>query len=178
MSIKYTNVNLNLENKVDLQTIFKKSPGYTVEKIPNKAGKDIYFESELIARYFKKNGFYQFLDESKINSKKILTKKLEPDNAILVLASNKLFIIEVKFQNATGLIEEELLLCDFERKQYMKLLSPLGIRIEYVYVLNDWFKKPEYKDILNYIISVNCYYKFNELTLAWLGLPTKKIKSD
>jgi hypothetical protein len=37
--------------------------------------------------------------------------------------------------------------------------------------LNDWFKKPEYKDVLNYINSVNCHYKFGKLPLAWLGLP-------
>ncbi|GAB4415533.1 MAG: hypothetical protein OHK0032_11690 [Thermodesulfovibrionales bacterium] len=38
----------------------------------------------------------------------------------------------------------------------------------------DWFNKPVYKDVLDYIHSVNCHYKFNELPLAWLGLPTKK----
>lgn len=27
---------------------------------------------------------------------------------------------------------------------------------------------------LDYIESVNCHYKFNELPLAWLGLPTGK----
>ncbi|MGE4547689.1 MAG: hypothetical protein AB7E28_07955 [Desulfurella sp.] len=43
--------------------------------------------------------------------------------------------------------------------------------MEYVYVLNDWFRKKEYKDVLDYIQSVNCHYKFNELPLSWLGLP-------
>ena len=41
-------------------------------------------------------------------------------------------------------------------------------------VLNNWFKKPQYKDVLDYIHSVNCHYRFNELPMAWLGLPTKK----
>jgi len=36
-------------------------------------------------------------------------------------------------------------------------------------------KKTEYKDVLDYIQSVNCHYKFNELPLSWLGLPVKKI---
>jgi hypothetical protein len=47
-------------------------------------------------------------------------------------------------------------------------------KVEYVYVLNDLFKNPSYKDVLDYINSVNCHYKFNELPLAWLGLPTGK----
>ena len=46
----------------------------------------------------------------------------------------------------------------------------------YGYVFNDWFKDPSYKDVLDYINSVNCHYKFNELPLAWLGLPTGKTK--
>lgn len=53
----------------------------------------------------------------------------------------------------------------------LKLVTPLGLRVEYVYVLNDWFRKKEYKDVLDYIQSVNCHYKFNELPLSWLGLP-------
>jgi len=63
-------------------------------------------------------------------------------------------------------------LCDFKRKQYQKLVRPLGLRVEYVYVLSDWFRKPEYKDVLEYIESVNCHYIFNTLPLAWLGLPS------
>jgi hypothetical protein len=43
--------------------------------------------------------------------------------------------------------------------------------VEYVYVLNDWFKDPCYRDVLAYIQSVNCHYKFGSLPLAWLGLP-------
>ena len=57
----------------------------------------------------------------------------------------------------------------------MKLVAPLEIKVEYVYVLNDWFRKPEYKDVLNYVNSVGCHYKFNELPLAWLGLPIKQV---
>jgi hypothetical protein len=28
-----------------------------------------------------------------------------------------------------------------------------------------------FADVLDYIHSVNCHYKFNELPLSWLGLP-------
>ena len=106
----------------------------------------------------------------------MLSKKLLPDDAMLVIVRETLFIIEVKHQQVLGSNnDEELMLCDFKRKQYLKLVSTLGLKVEYVYVLNDWFKKPEYKDVLDYIHSVNCHYKFNELPLSWLGLPTKKV---
>lgn len=50
-------------------------------------------------------------------------------------------------------------------------MSQLNIEVEYIYVLSDWFKKPEYKDALDYIISVGCQYYFEYLPLHKLGLP-------
>ncbi|MBW6486961.1 MAG: hypothetical protein K0B01_12515 [Syntrophobacterales bacterium] len=166
---------LNFESKVDFQKLLEKIPGYSVAKIPNKAGMGLFFEGKLVARCFKKYDFYRFLDESKVNWQNMLSKKLLPDDAMLVIVRETLFIIEVKYQQVAGSVDEKLQTCDFKRKQYLKLVAPLGLKVEYVYVLNDWFKKPAYKDVLDYIHSVNCHYKFNELPLAWLGLPTKKV---
>jgi hypothetical protein len=165
---------LNFESKVDFQTLLGKIPGYSIDKISDKVGMGVFFEGKLVARCFKKHGFYKFLDESKVDWHKMLSKKLLPDDAMLVIVRETLFIIEVKYQQVAGSVDEKLQTCDFKRKQYLKLVAPLGLKVEYVYVLNDWFKKPEYKDALDYINSVNCHYRFNELPLAWLGLPTKK----
>jgi hypothetical protein len=40
-----------------------------------------------------------------------------------------------------------------KKQQYTKLFKPLNIEVEYIYILNDWFHKTEYKDVLNYIGS-------------------------
>ncbi len=165
---------LNFEKKVDLYTLLEKIPGYNLKKTKGKAGIEVYFEGRLVARCFRKYEFYRFLDENKIDWKKIISRKLLPDDAMLVIVRDTLFIIEVKYQQVAGSVDEKLQTCDFKRKQYLKLVTPLGLRVEYVYVLSDWFKKPEYKDVLDYIHSVNCHYKFNELPLAWLGLPVKR----
>ena len=77
----------------------------------------------------------------------------------------------------TGLnFEEKVDFLDLlkEIKGYIVRKSNKKAGVEYVYVLNDWFKDPSYKDVLDYINSVNCHYKFNELPLAWLGLPLGK----
>lgn len=60
---------------------------------------------------------------------------------------------------------------DFKKKQYKRLLASLNFEVEYIYILNDWFKKPEYKDVLAYIHSVGCDYYFNYIPLQRLGLP-------
>jgi len=167
-----THTGLNFEKKVDLIDLLKGINGYNIKKSDKNAGLEILFNGKLVARAFKKHDFYRFLDENFINWKRIISKKLLPDDALLVIVRETLFIIEVKYQQVAGSVDEKLQTCDFKRKQYLKLVQSLGLKVEYVYVLNDWFKAPLYKDVLEYINSVNCHYKFNELPLAWLGLPS------
>jgi hypothetical protein len=171
---------LRFEKKVDLHKLLSEIPGYSLKKEANRAGLTVFYRETPVARCFRKNDFYKFLEENNIDWKKIISRKLLPDDALLVIVRETLFIIEVKFQKVAGSVDEKLQTCDFKRKQYQKLVYSLELKVEYVYVLNDWFRKPEYKDVLDYIQSVNCHYKVNELPLAWLGLPDNKeyVKSE
>ncbi|MDR2410898.1 MAG: hypothetical protein LBE13_22690 [Bacteroidales bacterium] len=165
---------LNFEKKADFHKLLQKVAGYSLRFISGKAGIGVFFHGKLVARCFRKHEFYKFLEEENIDWTKIISKRLLPDDALWVIVRETLFIIEVKYQQIAGSVDEKLQTCDFKRKQYMKLIAPLELKVEYVYVLSDWFKKTEYRDVLDYINSVNCHYKFNELPLAWLGLPTGK----
>lgn len=156
---------LNFEEERDILEILKKTRGYSIK------GNVIYFRGKEVARSYRKHGLYRLLAERKIDWKKLVSKRLLPDEAIYILVNNALFIIEMKFQNVSGSVDEKLQTCDFKKKQYKKLMAPLNIEVEYIYILNDWFKKPAYKDTLNYVISVGCQYYFNYLPLQKLGLP-------
>jgi hypothetical protein len=94
-----------------------------------------------------------------------------PDDAIYISNGKELFIVEIKFQAVSGSVDEKLQTCDFKNRQYKKLFNPLGISVKYVYVLNKWFEKPEYKDVLEYVKSVGCYYFFYTIPFDFLGLP-------
>ncbi len=166
-----TKTGLIFEERIDLISLFKKIKGYTVESTNNNAGAKIFFDNQEIARCFKKYEFYNFLQEFDINWKDYLSKRLLPDNGLFVIVRDTLFIIEIKFQQVAGSVDEKLQTCDFKRKQYSKLVKTLGWKVEYVYVLNDWFRHPSYKDTLDYINNMNCHYLFNEIPLKWLGLP-------
>lgn len=168
-----TGTGLLFERKVDFLSLIVKVPGYSTRKSP-VAGTDILFDGRVVANCFKKHEFYKFLEDKGIEWKSLISKKLLPDDAILVILRETLFIIEVKYQEVAGSVDEKLQTCDFKRKQYVKLVSPLNLKVEYVYVLNDWFRNPGYKDVLDYIHSVNCHYRFGELPLAWLGLPSRE----
>jgi len=160
-----TKTGLVFEGTTDLSEFLNSQNGYKVED------GNVYFNDELVGRIFKKYGFYKFLDELKIEWKDLISKRLLPDDSIFVIIANTLFIIECKFQQVAGSVDEKLQTCDFKRKQYQKLLAPANIEVEYIYLLSDWFRKPEYKDVLDYIHSVHCYYFFEYIPLVKLGLP-------
>ena len=159
---------LNFEKEVDILELLSNTKGYSIK------GKNIYYNGEMVAQSMRKYGLYKYLESKKIDYTKILSKRLLPDEAIYVIVNNTMFIIEVKFQKVAGSVDEKLQTCDFKRKQYAKLMAPLNIEVEYIYILDDWFKKPEYKDVLDYIISVGCQYYFKYLPLQKLGLPVPK----
>lgn len=160
-----TKTGLLFEEEADLATLLAKQPGYTVQR------ENVYYQGELVAHVFKKYAFYRYIERLGVDWKKHLSKRLLPDNCIYVIVNNTLYIIEVKFQHCSGSVDEKLQTCDYKKKRYQKLLAELNYEIEYVYVLCDWYKKPEYKDTLEYIISVGCKYYFNYIPLQKLGLP-------
>lgn len=159
------------EGQVDLATFLAAQEGYEVIKTPKGKSAEVFYKGEKVAQIFKKHGLYAYLDQNGINWRDYLSSQLLPDDCIYVIVNNTLFIIEVKHQRVSGSTDEKLATCDFKRKQYRKLLSRLNIEVEFVYILCDWFKRKKYKDILDYIISVNCQYYFNYIPLHKLGLP-------
>lgn len=156
---------LVFEKKTDILSLLKTKKDYEVKQ------NVIYYKGEEVAKSFKKRALYRFLKSEGVDYTKIISKRLEPDEALYVIINNTLFIIEMKFQKVGGSVDEKLQTCDFKRKHYAKLLAPLNIEVEYIYILSDWFRKPQYKDVCDYIISVGCQYYFEYLPLQKLGLP-------
>ena len=159
---------LNFEAKTSLQDKLVSLEWYRIEN-----NSSVYFQNNKVAVIYQKNDLYKnLLEPNWINYKNFISKKLLPDNAIYVIVKNTMYIIEIKYQETAGSVDEKLQTCDFKKKQYERLLRPLKLIVEYCYVLRwDWFKKPEYKDVLNYIQAVWCKYFFDEIPLDYLWLP-------
>jgi hypothetical protein len=84
------------EGDVDLATFLNKQNDYEVNDT------NVYFKGNLVARIFKKYGFYKYLKERGINWEDHISSMLLPDNCIYVIINNTLFIIEVKTQHIGG----------------------------------------------------------------------------
>lgn len=157
---------LRFEARKSLEDVIRPLPGYSI------SDDVVYFNGQEVAKFYTKNKLYKKLLEPKgVDYKKLISKRLLPDDAIFIISNNTLFIVEIKFQEVAGSVDEKLQTCDFKNKQYQKLLSPLGIKVKYVYVLNDWFGKKEYGDVLEFVRSGGCYFFFHEIPLDFLGLP-------
>lgn len=111
-----------------------------------------------------KHELYRYLSKKGIDYTTLISKKLLPDEAFIDLENSRLIVYEKKFQQAAGSADEKPQTCAFKILQYKKIAMALGLKnVTYTYIFNDWFKKPEYKDMLDYIKSVDgCDYFFWE----------------
>jgi len=163
-----TTTGLNFEKERDILKLLSLKKGYDVKD------NVVYFKNEEVAKSYKKYDFYRFLESKNIDYNALLSKRLVPDEALYVIIKNTMFIIEMKFQEVQGSVDEKLQTADFKKKQYEKLLTPLKIKAEFIYLLGDWFLNKKYADSLDYIKLVGCDYYFREIPISKFGLPIPK----
>jgi hypothetical protein len=157
----------SFEDKVELtETLMAK--GFMLET--SFVGKSLRDVGGVRGLLFKKGDLYKFLRRERVDYRRLLSKKLLPDNVFINYGNKTAYVIEVKYQSNAGSVDEKLQTCDFKRRQYLKMFAPLGYRVEFAYVLNSWFQKPEYKDTMEYILGSGCRYFFKEIDVAFLGL--------
>jgi len=156
-----TKSGLIFEEKTDLKKTLLDN-GFTINF--NK----VFYEKKFLGIIFSKNSFYKdILEKNNIDWKKISSKKILPDDGIYLKSKKKIIIIEKKFQKVEGSVDEKLQTCDFKLKKYKKLCASLkNINVEYIYVLNEWFKKEKYNEVLLYIESVGCKYYFKQIPMS------------
>lgn len=131
-----------------------------------------FFNNTKVAELYKKHEFYSsLLKKLDIDWEKFISKQLLPDDSIFVIIKKTVYIVECKHQQVSGSVDEKLQTCDFKKKEYKKLLSKANLDVEYIYLLDDWFRNPKYKDVLDYIHSVGCDYYFEYIPLYRFGLP-------
>ena len=161
-----TNANgLSFEGRTDLLEAFRNHPDFTIEK--NK----VFRKGECVGLYYEKHNFYSgFLEKKGVNWKEIISKRYLPDSVFINTSNNTAYVIEKKYQEASGSVDEKLQTCDFKKNIYENLLNGITDRVHYYYLLNDWFTKPEYKDVFDYIDKVGCKKFINFIPFEEFGL--------
>lgn len=160
-----TNANgLFFEQTTDLYDALKKI-GYIINDCK------IFKDGEFIGYSVPKKKLYKyFFEPNGIDYRDYNSKGWEPDECFINVKTKTAYIIEKKFQNCSGSVDEKLPGCDFKKKEYQKLFDLLEYKTEFLYVFNNWFDQDIYKDTLKYIKDIGCDYCFNEIPLDFLGL--------
>lgn len=150
---------LEFEKNTDLYTMFINA-GVSIDK----------------SLFHAKANFSKYVKTLGVNTKDYWSKELRPDEALFL--NGTIFIIEKKWQETAGSVDEKIQTCDFKRRQYEKIGHAIGMEIKYIYLLNDWFKNDSYKDVLNYIKEVGCYYFFEEIPLTFFDNKYLEVTHD
>ena len=155
------------ERTVDLRTSLLSKAHFKV------LGNEVMYKGEPIGLLFSGHTLYSdFFESYGISWRTVLSRKLLPDEALYLPSKRTLFIIEKKFQQGVGSVDEKLQTCGFKRRQYERLCKAIpGCRVEYIYILNDWFRNQVYRDVLAYINEVGCHYRFNSFPYDLFGIP-------
>lgn len=131
----------------------------------------VYREGEKVGLLAPKQRLYtRFLEKQGVDYRQYNSKRWLPDEAFVNFETETVYIVEKKFQNTAGSVDEKLPGCHFKKWEYAKLMRPLGYGVEYIYVFNDWFRDPQYRDTLDYIRRSGCQYYYNQIPLDVLGL--------
>lgn len=125
----------------------------------------IYKSGDQIGLLIGQHRLYKFISGNGIDWRSRISKKLLPDEAVFATRTNSLTIVEKKWQQVAGSVDEKLQTCGFKLRQYRNLTDGLGIQVKYVYLLSDWFAKPEYDDVRHYIKEVGADYHYKSLPL-------------
>ncbi len=103
---------LLFEKRMDLLDAIDNHPHFSIIN-----GNEVVKDGQVVALYFEKHSLYkEYLSPKGIDYTKIFSKKLLPDSALLV--GNTLFIIEKKYQEGDGSVDEKLQTCDFKKKRF------------------------------------------------------------
>lgn len=171
---------MKFEKKTDLATAVQ-AMGFRVERqyIRSKCKKyffDVVYDNQGRVGFFaSKWAFYKtFLEPRGVIWKRYISKQFLPDEAFINERDNTVYVIEKKYQSQHGSTDEKLESCAFKLREYNRIVKPAGMDIQYTYLCNDWFKKPKYRDVIEYVRECGCGLFFNMLPLYALGLQAQE----
>lgn len=160
------------EKKVDLRkSLIEEGYKVRLKRGETKSKFDRYLnitkDGESVGKILTQNEFHIFLKNNGIDIKDYMSHKLIPDFAIIY--NGVCHIIEVKYQNVPSSADEKLQTSHFKKSQYQKVLKELNLDVTFTFILNDFFKEPKYKDVLEYIKEIGDNYFFNQINAKDLG---------
>lgn len=136
------------------KTSIEKFKNYKTKKTFGKNKNDFFLLFKfngIKIRKFQKSGLKNYLID---DFNKECEKTLVPDEAFLHKKSKTIYILEKKFQQCSGSVDEKIQSGPFKLYYYQKMYPDYNIK--FCYVLSEWFfKKKKYKPELRFLKEYN-----------------------
>ena len=153
-------IGMNLEQQI------KDLGGFVDPKTLN-----VFIKRQMVGQFLRHGQLEKMFFNSRNSfSKAELSKSHIPDFAFYNSKTKVLTIIEVKSQTRSGTTDEKILAGPFLKSQYSKLCKKAddALRLNFIYVLNDWWKHDRYKDYLHYLLNNGIVCHFGEISFKTL----------
>jgi len=113
-------------------------------------------DGNLLGIVTQKHGFYTDIVEPQgVNWEEILSSKLLPDNVFINYAKQTIYLVEMKYQESGGSVDEKMQTGPFKLHQYQRLTSHFRDKydVQLIYFLNEYFLASKYDDVKEYLKS-------------------------
>jgi hypothetical protein len=125
----------------------------STKKIFGTGNNDHYYVYEQYV-ILKQSGLHKYLQHDYVKCE----KKTNPDECIIDADNRVLYIIEKKFQQCNGSVDEKIQTGHYKKWFYKKQYPTYTI--VYIYVLSDWFKQKKYRPEMEYLHNINIHVLF------------------
>ena len=127
---------------------------------------EIIENGEVIGYYGKQGKLYLALEKiepliTNKYTKKVLSKLINPDAFIISKKPKALTIFEKKWQQSSGSVDEKIQTAPFKVQMFEKLLKNFNIPVRYQYLLSNWFRNAQYRNVKE-------YYEDNKKINIWI----------
>jgi len=193
-----TKTGLAFEIQTDFPTFLASQDGYSIENIDydtkrtEQGGKtkiikgtklrskpfrwSIKFLGDEVGQIFQKTGLYRYFDEiDGFDYTKIISAQLLPDEAIFVVSKNTVYIVEKKWQESEGSVDEKLLGFGNKRRIYQRLLDSVHegepFSVQFIFVGNkSFFGQDKYRDTFEMLRGDGIKIMLDEYDMPFFGL--------
>ena len=153
----------------------KLHPKYYFDEMNKNNNKFIIFDgTKVVCESHPQKRFKSYLDKVGISPKDMDMPNLEPDNFILNFENNTIYVIEIKFQNKEGSVDEKPQAYLFRQRYFNDLFKSMGMEVKLIYVFSDWFKMEKYNYLRKNMDQDGVKYYYNELPPSAIGLDEKE----
>lgn len=171
---------LRFEDETELSVVIADSSNYILKEIKfndkrSIRGFEVYRNSSegevLVGKLMPKTRFYDFLLELEVTNTN--SKFWQPDEVFINYENSTVYIVEKKWQETEGSVDEKLLGLGNKRRLYQRLLdkSEPPFAVQFIFLGNsNFFNKPRYRDTFEILRGDGVKVMLDEYDLIYFGL--------